>query len=254
MNLLTFPHKPLSRCNLEELAAQQVINERRRQQSGGIAFARKEEQDGKDAARRSILSLLTLDQKPGKRLSILTMPGLCWTFEAKLLWQRDPYWQKREKVKHLRFTCVESDRFIYYAAAMKMPGIKQCGIQSLVRPGYAERAVGQKVIDRYIFANVDDLMQDRRESFDVAWLDYTGPLSVDRMKIIERFWREQVRDTLVVTALKARWTKATSSVIAQHGSCLDWMRARLLGCILHEIEYQDGASPMVQFAIAKPRP
>jgi hypothetical protein len=85
----------------------------------------------------------------------------------------------------------------------------------------------------------------------LAWLDYTGPLSIERMKLIRRFWMHGRCRTLVVTSLKARWNKETSETIARNGGPLAWHRARLLGTVLHEIEYQDGASPMVQFAIMK---
>lgn len=244
------PYKPLAQCSMEELAAYQRWKDGRHQ-VGGVAFARKEEQGGKNAARRAVLKLLTREQKPNPKLSILTMPGVDWKFETALLWQRNSYWKKTKTAKAMRFTCIENDRLIYYSALTRIPRNERCVIRSIDRPSYAECATSQGIIDRYIFANVDDLMQDPGESFDVAWLDYTGPLSVDRMKIIERFWQERVRDTLVVTALKARWTKETSLVIDRHGSCLAWLRAKLPGRVLHEIEYQDGASPMVQFAIAK---
>jgi hypothetical protein len=249
LRLHIIPYKPLRHCGAEELAAEQRARERR-SQSGGVMFARKEEGDEKNAARKLILDLLTLDRMP-HRISVLSMPGPRWAFEAKMLWQRDPHWHKQKKIKRTRFTCVENDRAIYYMAAAKIPGIKTCGVSSLTRPEYAEQAIGQGVIDRYIFANVDDLMQDPSEQFDVAWLDYTGPMTIERMEIVQQFWLSRVRSTLVVTSLKARWNRATSSKIARHGTCLDWMRATLPGHELHALEYQDGHSPMIQFAVAK---
>ncbi len=248
VNVLRIPYKPLSRCSIDELAAQQQMNERRQRQYGGVMFARREDDSEKAAAREAILDLLTLDRKP-EPLSVLTMPGLHWTFEVALMKRRDPHWRNQQAIERTRFTCVENDRFIYYSATTKMPGNKHCCLRTLDRPDYAERAMGQGVVDRFIFANVDDLIQSG-ESFDVAWLDYTGPLSIDRMKLIERFWRESVRDTLIVTSLKARWNKDTSLRIERHGGLIEWQRARLPGRVLHEIEYQDG-SPMAQFAVSK---
>jgi hypothetical protein len=251
--ILIIPYKPLGRCNIDELAAQQVMNERNRRSTGGVLFARKDEQQDhgqKDAARNAILELLTLEREP-KPISILTMPGLAWTFEVGLLKQREKSWRNQQMTETMRLTCVENDRFIYYSGATKMPGNRSGTIRTLPRPDYAERAMGNGLIDCYAFANVDDLMQSG-ESFDFAWLDYTGPLSVERMKIIQHFWRHNVRSTLVVTSLKARWNRRTSDVIQRKGGCMNWLRGSLPGTVLHELEYQDGASPMVQFALRHP--
>lgn len=242
------PYKALSRCGIEELAAQQQMNERRRM-TGGVMFARKEDTSQKDEARNAILALLTKEVMPG-RLSVLTLPGLHWSFETRLMKQRDPYWRCQQDISNTRFTCVENDRFVYYSSATKMPGNRGTVVRSLERPRYAELSMGNGIVDRYVFANVDDLMQDRAECFDVAWLDYTGPLSVARMKIIERFWRDQVSKVLIVASLKARWNKETSRAIDRHGSCAEWIKARLPGEVLHEMEYFD-SSPMVQVAISK---
>lgn len=242
------PYKPLARCSIDELAAQQRINDLRRLTSG-VSFARKDDDAEKQQARLKVLALLSPDTKPGP-VSVLTMPGINWHFEAQLLKAREPHWRHQTEIDRTRFTCVENDRFVYYSAATKMPGNKHCTIRSLDRPQYAERAMGHGIVDRFIFANVDDLMQDEAERFDVAWLDYTGPLTVERMRIIQRFWSTSISDTLIVTALKARWNKATSLVVDRHGGCLEWMLASLPGRVLHAIEYQDG-SPMVQLAVTK---
>lgn len=241
------PYKALTRCNIDELAAQQVLNERALRNTSGVMFARKVDHSEKDAARASILQILASAPAP---LFVLTMPGLNWTFEVGLLKQREPHWRLQQAVASMRLTCVENDRFIYYSAVTKMPGNKHCLLRSLARPDYAERAMGNGIIDRYVFANVDDLMQSG-ESFDVVWLDYTGPLSVDRMKRIQRFWRDSVRSTLIVTSLKARWNRETADTIVRNGGCMGWLRSRLQGRVLHEIEYQDGPSPMIQFAVQK---
>ena len=56
----------------------------------------------------------------------------------------------------------------------------------------------------------------------------------------------------VVTALKARWNRETSDAIGRAGSHGAWMRKQLPGDVLHDIEYQDGASPMAQIALRRP--
>jgi hypothetical protein len=59
-------YKPLTRCNIEELAAHQsAIDRRNGRYGGGIAFARKDETPEKDVARRHILQLLDTRAMPG---------------------------------------------------------------------------------------------------------------------------------------------------------------------------------------------
>lgn len=250
--ILSIPYKALARCNLEELGAQQAANNRRELASGGVAFARKEDCLEKDAARAEILKLLELEPAAGTQ-RVLSMPGLSWFFEAQLLKQREAAWRKQKTAQTVELTCVENDRFVYYSAATKMPGNKSTVIRTLPRPHYAERCMGNGMISRYIFANVDDLIQDRAERFDFAWLDYTGPMSVVRMQKIRAFWLNSGAKTLVVTSLRARWNKETGRTIERNGGLLAWHRARLPGQVLHEIEYQDGHSPMVQFAVTHGR-
>lgn len=247
----TIPYKPLSRCGLDELAAEQAMRDRWQRIYGGVAFARKDDDEEKRVARRAIAEMLSLEAEPGC-VSILTMPGLGWHFEAKLLKAREPNWRNQQMTTSMRLTCVENDRFIYYSATTRMPG-KHTLMRSLERPEYAERVMGNGIIDRYEFANVDDVMQSD-ETFDYAWLDYTGPLSVPRMKVIKDFWVNRVRKALVVTSLKARWSRETSDHIKRKGGVLPWLRESLPGQVAHEMEYQDGASPMVQFAVSKSTP
>lgn len=246
------PYKPLGRCSVEELAAEQAARDRRAMRlTGGVAFARKDDdQDGKRAARSAIADMLTLDAMPGC-ISILTMPGVGWHFEGKLLKLREPNWRTQQMTETMRLTCVENDRFIYYSAATRMPG-KHTLMRALDRPDYAERVMGNGIIDRYEFANVDDVMASG-ETFDVAWLDYTGPLTVERLKLIEHFYRRCVRSTLIVTVLKARWNKDVDRAAKRHGGYCEWAVSPFANDIgLHAIEYQDGPSPMFQFALRKP--
>lgn len=248
MQPLSIPYKALSRCNIEELAAQQMANERKRQ-TGGIAFARKAEHSEKDAARTAIVEALTMSRYPG-RIDILSMPGMSWNFETAVLRNRDENWRV-SGVHNTAFTCIENDRFVFYSQTTRMPGLRLGTMRSIERPLYAERAMGNSIIERFVFANVDDLMAQGTEKFDAAWLDYTGPMNVERMRLIRRFWEASVRDLLVVTTLKARWNKETSRMVDRHGGILNWHRNVLPGIVEHEIEYQDGASPMAQFAIRK---
>lgn len=238
--------KPLRECGIEELAVHQWTAN----PSGGVMFARKKEHDEKDHARGEITRLFGPEHFP-KGLSILSMPGLNWRFEKSLLRQREGKWENRKGPHRTHLTCIESDRSIYHASVTHMPGLNHPHSVTVMLPGtsFAERAVRNKFVGRFFFGNVDDLMQQQEHPFDAAWLDYTGPLSLKRMKIIKDFYARNIRHILVVTALKARWNRDTSDSIAAAGGHSQWLRTALPGEVLHDFEYQDGPSPMAQFAI-----
>ena len=247
-------YKPLSRCSIDELAVEQAARDRREQRTtGGVAFARKDSTPEKDATRREILLLLCTHLMPGP-ISVLSMPGVSWAFEYALLGQREHGWSKSLYARRTNLHCVDNDRFVYYSATTKMPGNKyRCVIKNHPRPGYAEREIGNSMVQRYTFANVDDLMAEGRDTYDVAWLDYTGPLTVKRLDLIAKFYRERIRSTLILTSLKARWNKDVDRAAARHGGYCEWAVHPFADSVgLHAIEYQDGASPMFQFACQKP--
>jgi len=242
-------YKPLARCDIEELAAMQHTRP-----SGGMMFARNPDREEKDAARRQILDLFTRDARPSF-LRILTMPGLDWRFERKLLGKRDGDWMRKAGAGNTQITSVENDRFIYYSAVTTMPGLNTRRALTKIMPPatFAERTTGNKFIHKFHFANVDDLMTETTDVWDAAWLDYTGPLTTNRLKLIAGFFHRSVRDVLVVTALKARYNKETSIAVERAGGHSEWLRKHLPGEVLHDIEYFD-TSPMAQFAVRKSGP
>lgn len=237
-------YKSLYRCNLEELAAIQITRP-----SGGMMFARNPDRAEKDAARQKILGLLSFDAWPGP-LRILTMPGLDWRFERKLLGKREADWMSHAGPQRTTITAVENDRFIYYSAVTTMPGLhtKRALTRILPAASFAERTIRTKFIQNFHFANVDDLMRETTERWDAAWLDYTGPLTRERLKLIAGFYESSVRGVLIVTALKARWNRDTSDAITRCGGHSEWLQKHLPGEVLHDIEYFD-TSPMAQFAV-----
>ena len=95
-------------------------------------------------------------------------------------------------------------------------------------------------------------MRETTEMWDAVWLDYTGPLTKERLKLISNFYESSVHSVLVVTALKARWNRETSDAIARCGGHSEWLCKHLQGEVLHDLEYFD-TSPMAQFAIRKER-
>lgn len=246
-------YKAVRDCNMEELAARQ----HNIKPSGGIQFARTPERLKKDAARDLILAMFGPDKWQGQ-LKLLTMPGADWLFERKLLGAREVGWMNRLKRPNRTFiTSVENDRTLYYAAVANMPGLhtRDARTRSKTPPPFAEHSVETRFIKRFYFANVDDLMQHRWEinnypSWDAAWLDYTGPLTSKRLRVIAQFYENSIRHTLIVTALKARWIKETGLAIERAGGHEQWLRKALPGNVLHYIEYNDTV-PMAQFAVRK---
>lgn len=247
-------YRPLRLCGIEELAAEQLS----KAPSPGVAFARKTERTQKDIARNEVLSLFSPIQFP-KGLSILTMPGVDWKFERKLLGWREGNWYRKKGPHRTYLTAIENDRSIYHASIVTMPGLeldnaKPRGVVSVLdAPPFAESCVRNRWVCRHFFGNVDDLMASGYWHGDGAWLDYTGPLSVERMRTIGGFFKENIRHTLVVTALKARWNKATGIAIDAAGGHAQWVSKHMppSSINVHALEYQDGASPMAQLAFRK---
>lgn len=243
-------YKPLRLCNIEELAATQITRP-----SGGMLFARNPDRAEKDAARKLILNLFRTDLW-GHDLRILTMPGLDWRFERKLLGKREGNWMGRkaklDAPRRTQITSIENDRFIYYSACHQMPGLHthRALTKILPAPSFGERTVSTGFIKAFHFANVDDLMRETDETWDAVWLDYIGPLTTDRLALIAAFYQRAVSSTIVVTALKARWNRATSDAITRAGGHSKWLRSHLTGHVLHDIEYFD-TSPMAQIAVCK---
>jgi hypothetical protein len=237
---------------MEELAVRQM----RLEPSGGVLFARHHERDSKDVARQAIVDLFHPQRWPG-HLHMLTMPGLHWRFERLMLAMRHPGWMQTSETKGTFFTSIESDRSIYFAAVAHMPGVETR--TALIKPIKPERVrpfaeMGVKTrCASFFFANIDDLMQQKTwdGGWDAAWLDYTGPLTVERLELIQTFFHTYVRDTLIVTAMKARWNRTTSTAIDKADGYSQWLRQSLFGEILHDIEYFDTV-PMAQFAVRHP--
>ena len=241
---------------MEELAARQYTI----QPSGGVLFARNADGVNKSEARQKILDLFSLENWM-RPLNMLTMPGLQWRFERKLLGAREAGWLKNTNPIRTHFTGVENDRAIYFAAVTQIPGVETP--HRLIKPvrkerfPFAELAVKTRFAS-FFFANVDDFLshdwtnraqyRDIPPGWDAVWLDYTGPLSIARMDTISKFFHEFVREVLIVTSLKARWDRKTVAAISQAGGYSEWLRKHLPGRVLHDIEYLD-TSPMSQFAV-----
>lgn len=232
---------------MEELAARQRIIE----PSGGVLFARNADGEKKREARKLILDLFHPAVWAG-RLDMLTMPRVHWRFERQLLALREEGWMRARSPRRTGLVGVENDRSIYFASCTQMPGVETPDrVIATVKRGkhqFAELAFKTRYAS-FFFADVDDCFRHSWQSgWDAAWLDYTGPLSVKRLELIAGFFRDFIRSTLIVTALKARWDKGTGAAIARAGGYSEWLRKHLPGEVLHDFEYMDTA-PMVQFAV-----
>lgn len=256
MTRLFTAFKPLHAYDMEELAARQ----RSLIPRGGVLFARNVDGEAKSAARDLVLNLFAPDRWPD-HLHMLTMPGLQWRFERKLLGMREVGWMAQQKPhpKRTFFTAAENDRAIYYSAVTQMPGL-HTPLRAISKFPFAERAVKTHYAS-FFFANIDDMLaydwqghkgrpHNNRNQWDAVWLDYTGPMTVERLALVAEFYRRYVRSILVVTVLKARWNDQTVAAIKRAGGHAEWLREHLPGEVLHDVEYHD-TSPMAQIAVRK---
>ena len=241
--------RPIAQLGMEELAARQrEIGPR-----GGVLFARNADGDEKVAARQRVLDLFHPERWPD-RLHMLTMPCVQWRFERKLLATREEGWMRRAKPGNTYFTACENDRAIFFASISQMPGLHTPESElKRMRPfPFAETGMKTRYASLF-FANVDELMEHDGwdGAWDAAWLDYTGPLTVERLALIKRFYHAYINSTLVVTSLKSRFNQAATQAIARAGGHSEWLRRHLDGEVLHDFEYFDSSS-MAQFAVRKP--
>lgn len=240
--------RPLRLCGMEELAARQ----RDIAPVGGVLFARNADGAEKTKARQMVLDLFTRERWPGF-LHMLTMPGLQWRFERKLLAARQEGWMRHRSAHGVYFTACENDRAIFYAAVGEMPGLhtRDSELKRIKPYPFAEFGVKTRFAS-FFFANVDDLLaQDNwTASWDAVWLDYTGPLTDRRLAMIRGFYQRHVKSILIVTALKSRFNKATTLAVEKAGGYEQWLRKHLDGDVLHYLEYFD-TSAMAQFTVRK---
>ena len=240
--------RALRDCNIEEVAAQFRPNP-----TTGLLFSGGGNE--KAAARSLVLSLFGPENYP-EPIKVLSMPGIGFHFETELMRRREGV---RNFAKHVgpartEIHAVENDRAVFYQNLTTVPGIRnpRNTIIDLGRSSYAERTLRYLFIDRYVFADVDDVIASGN-SYDCVWLDYFGPVSAARMQRIRAFFEERVRGTLVVTFLRARHDAATSRMLDFHGGHENWFYNEYAAAdVEHYVEYFD-TSPMAQFAVSHHR-
>lgn len=255
--------RPLAQCGMAEMAVHQITA----RPSGGILFARATERGHKDEARRYLLDLLgDVNRFPSMR--VLSMPGLDWRFENKLLGRREGNWSMSNGgPQRTRLTCVESDRAIYQAATTRMPGMARHWkhhqwkttndpIRMESPPAWAECSISNRWVHRFHFANVDDVMVGlpHDQWFDAAWLDYTGPMTVVRLAAIQSFYAQHIRPggALAITVLRGRQKPKDVRAMDAAGGHTEWLLSALPGHVEHDISYSDTGSHMQQLCVVKP--
>ena len=238
--------------SIEELAGRQIAMNNRRKLQGGVAFARKVNTAEKNIARAQVLRLFKTKRWP-RGLSILTMPGLYWTFEHRLLSAREGNWRGRiQPARSTHITAVEIDPGIYAAAMASMPCKPSTALVThLKSPMWTGHATGSDAVRRYYNCDVFALMRHNEKPFGAAWLDFTGPMSPARLEDIREFYKKWVEGILVVTFLAARHGGDATLEIEESTGIQKWLAEYLPGKCLHFLRYQDGASPMAQYAVKK---
>lgn len=245
----------LARYSMGDLADRLWL---RRTISPGVAFARPSPRTEKDAAREEVVNCFSQRFYP-RGLTLLTMPGLYWTFERELLRRREQRRMKKAKGLDRTFiTGLESDEAIFRASFKFMPGVvyqEERGVAVLPSHPAATATVRTPLIVRYHrcefeqYVGVDDSFQ-----FDGAWLDFNGQMTIRRLDAIYRLWTTSLRSCLVVTGLNARTDAEVTARIHDAGGISKLLHNLCPGSrVIRSITYCD-TTPMFQVTLVRPTP
>ena len=216
-------------------------------QLGGVAFARKQHPT-KELARQRLLYLFSKTVFPDT-MSILTMPGLDWTFERSLLNDREPHGRIAEGKlpKRTRIHCIERDEPVYRAALKKMPGVN---LTTIERPDWARNTIRSNAITRFHLAEFRDLAQsDDWGQYFCAWLDFNGPITTLRFEDLRQVWCDRIQCILAITCMVGRSDIGLPAEDIPALMAKGFPRAALID----QYEYSDG-TPMLQFVLGKKGP
>jgi hypothetical protein len=238
--------------SVDELAHRQIAANCRNNITGAVRYARKKDFTEKHRARSTILSMLTKERYPDG-LNILTMPGLSWEFENRLLSLRESGWvYKNKPVKRTFITGVEIDPAVYRAGCLQMPRGDETPFVSIQSsPMWTAHTIASNCVKAFHNCDVYRLMRECDSMWNVAWLDFIGPLSRCKIEQIRDFYESKVDGSIIVTCLAARHSQETSIELENYGELEGWFESMLLGRVEHCFRYCDGASPMIQFAVSK---
>lgn len=248
----------------------------------GMNYARKMDFSEKDKARLAVLGLFTKDEW-FKGLSIVTMPGISWSFERMLLLMRER--RKRalgdqgKRPERTYIAGIERDEAIYRASLNWIPGGKHSLAQLPAKPD-SPLSVRTYAIARYHRISFENFVDAPWLGIhDAAWLDFNGPITSQRLEKIMRFWKHNIRWRLVLTWMNARYDTEAIKQIGEVGGRFDapvgreggsakpsrncdkssndamgWVESSLNAHstirVLHRLSYRD-TSPMLQLAVEK---
>lgn len=212
----------------------------------GVAFARKAQPVERAVARGRVVSLFEPKRWP-TALSILTLPGVTWTFERRLLCAREGNWEQRTRPAQSTYiTGCEIDPAIFAAATVTIPRTAKASVVTFTNsPRWTTRTVGTDAVRRFHHCDVYELMKHNDSHFGAAWLDFTGTLTSDRLVRIAEFYNRWVVGILVLTFMYGR-----RDVDNDVGDVLEWVTDALPGNVLQFFHYADGPAHMVQLAIS----
>lgn len=221
----------------------------------GIRYARRVERTSKHMARNAVVSLFTPRRFSGG-LSILTMPGLDWSFERSLLANRERGRGSGDRgVRRTFITAVERNPAIWQASILRMPGADTSLSCAMPTPGFARAVTRSHSIQRFYNCDVSDFVTGAANAwrpdwrFVGAWIDLTGPLTMPMLDTLEALWGRISRH-LVVTSLKARWPAEVGAQVREAGIAQLLMDRMPFAVPTVELEYADG-SPMHQIVLTR---
>lgn len=133
-------------------------------------------------------------------LSILTMPGLRWPFESRLLNQREPPGRLCRAVRPRRtYICgIERDESVFRASLGNIPRHADAHIAHLAAAPFATATIRTDKITRYHRCRFSDFVRMSDFPQDAAWLDFNGWLSDRRWRSVASLWKRLSR-VLILT-------------------------------------------------------
>lgn len=234
--------------DMENLAA--YVNTSR-QSMPGVAFARSvfsnpKSRDEKDHARQDVARLFLPHRWP-QPLSILTLPGAKWHFETAVIRSRGRDKPMEEMTK---VTALEREPPVYAASLKFIPGHEAGYTYVPSEMKCSSGSLSTSFIHRFHCASFEDFAEETTETFDAAWLDFTGPITRGLVKALPIFWGK-LKSILVVTSLKARWSRDISDRVSRAGGVPQLLEKMLPGSTIFSVKEYNDTVPMVQVTLTK---
>lgn len=221
----------------------------------GVHFARAANRPEKKAARRMVTELVW--NWPGK-FTILTMPGLEWWFERDLLHRREAASRLRAAgkwvgaSKRTQIIGVEREESLFLASLKWMPGADVVVHKAALPSGGS--CIRSRLIRSFYHTTVEAYAREKHSALTAAWLDFSGPLTDERLAAIERLWNIRKTEFLILSCMRARHQPSITAALEAAGGWAGLLTSHCAGAtVAHEHFYADDA-PMVQVALRRSPP